>query len=313
LCVRLFTRRRILSSGAFLLAHRLPGFEQQEQPTFSSDVRVVSVLANVLDKHGGIVRDLNKEDFTISEDGREQSIRYFARQSDLPLTLGLLVDTSMSQERVLDAERAASFRFLDEVLRESKDNVFIMQFDLAVLTRQEMTSSYKELNDALASVNTPTRRELENGGDRGTLLYDALIQASKQTRQTGRGRKALIVLTDGYDNGSDATLEEAIQAAVRSETLVYAILFTDAHLGGSTGRHVLERLAKDTGGGFFEVSKHQSIDQIYSVIQDELRNQYNLGYVSDRPATVPELRKIQLKTTRKDVVVQARDRYWAGS
>jgi VWFA-related protein len=301
------SRRQFILYGALLFA---PGSFAQDA-TFTSDVKVVSVLANVMDKHGAIVRGLTKDDFVVLEDGRPQTIRYFSRESDLPLTLGLMVDTSMSQARVLDAERSASFRFLDQVLRETKDKVFIMQFDLAVMLRQELTSSYKDLNDALSSVDTPTRRELENGGDRGTLLYDALVKASKEIMQTQRGRKALILLTDGNDNGSDATLADSIDAAQRADTLVYSILFSGAPFEGGDGRRILERLSGQTGGGFFEVSRKQSIDQIYAVIQDELRSQYNLGYISDRPAKISEFRKIQLKTDQKGLLVQARDRYWA--
>jgi VWFA-related protein len=304
------SRRQLVFGGAFLFGASSLARAQQDA-TFSTDVKVVSVLANVMDKHGAIVRGLTKDDFVVLEDGRPQTIRYFSRESDLPLTIGLMVDTSMSQARVLDAERSASFHFLDQVLRESKDKVFIMQFDLAVLTRQELTSSYKDLNDALSSVDTPTRRELRNGGDRGTLLYDALVKASKEDMQSQHGRKALIVLTDGEDNGSDATLTDSIDAAQRTDTLIYSILFSDSPFGGRDGRRVLERLSSETGGGFFEVSKRQTIDQIYNIIQDELRSQYNLGYVSDQPVNRSEFRKIQLKTNQKGLLVQARDRYWA--
>jgi VWFA-related protein len=283
----------------------------QEPPTFSTNVKVISVLANVKDKHGAIIRDLTKNDFTLLEDSRPQTISYFTRQSDLPLTLGLLIDTSMSQERVLDAERSASFRFLDQILRDNKDHVFIVQFDVAVMTRQELTSSYKDLNDALASVNTPTRNEAISGGERGTRLYDAVVAESKDVMHAQHGRKALIVLTDGDDNGSDATLADSIDAAQRADTLVYSIYFSDAGFGGRDGRGVLERLSRETGGGFFEVSKKRSIDQIYGVIQDELRSQYSLGYMSDRPVRIPEFRKIQLKANDKGLVVQARERYWA--
>ncbi len=280
----------------------------RQEPTFTTDVRVVSILANVLDKHGAIISGLNQSDFQILEDGRPQTIRYFSRQTDLPLTLGLMIDTSMSQDRVLDSERSASFRFLDQVLREKQDKVFIVQFDIAILTRQELTSSYRDLNDALSSVNTPTRRELMNGGDRGTLLYDALVKASKDVMQPQTGRKALIVLTDGEDNGSDLTLADSIDAAQRADTLVYSIYFSES---GGFGRRVLERLSAETGGGFFEITKKRSVDDIYSIIQNELRGQYNLGYVSDKPVTVGEFRKIQLKTSGKGLTVQARDRYWA--
>lgn len=301
----------LLSTASLLAASSRGGSTGQQTPTFSTNVKVVSVLANVMDKHGAIIRNLTKDDFVLLEDGRPQTISYFAQQSDLPLTLGLLVDTSMSQARVLDAERSASFHFLDQILRENKDHIFIVQFDVAVMTRQELTSSYKELNEALASVNTPTRHELEGGGARGTLLYDALVQASKDVMQPQQGRKALIVLTDGDDNGSDATLADAIDAAQKADTLVYSILFSDAGFGGRDGKNVLERLSHETGGGFFAVSRKQSIDQIYGVIQDELRSQYNLGYTADRPVRIPEFRKIQLKTNDKGLTVQARERYWA--
>jgi VWFA-related protein len=283
----------------------------QETPTFTVGVNVVNVLANIMDKHGAIIRDLQQPNFAILEDGRAETIRYFARQTDLPLTLGLLVDTSMSQERVLDAERTASFHFLDQVLREKKDQIFIMQFDLAVMTRQPLTSSYKDLNDALSQVNTPTRNELQNGGNRGTLLFDAVVEASDKIMREQQGRKALILLTDGDDNGSDATLESAVEAGQRGDTLIFSILFSDSGIGHGPGRRILERLSRDTGGGFFEVSKKLPIDQIFDAIQDELRSQYSLGYVSDKPPAIGEFRKIELKVDKPGLVVQARNRYWA--
>jgi len=283
----------------------------QETPTFTVGVNVVNVLANIMDKHGAIVKDLEQPDFTILEDGRPETIRYFARQTDLPLTLGLLVDTSMSQEHVLNAERAASFRFLDQVLREKKDQIFIMQFDLAVMTRQPLTSSYKDLNDALSQVDTPTRNELQNGGNRGTLLFDAVVEASDKIMRKQQGRKALILLTDGDDNGSDATLENAVDAAQRGDTLIFSILFSDSGIGHGPGRGILEHLSHETGGGFFEVSKKLTIDQIFDAIQDELRSQYSLGYVSDKPPSIGGFRKIQLKVDKPGLVVQARNRYWA--
>jgi VWFA-related protein len=283
----------------------------QETPTFTVGVNVVNVLANIMDKHGAIIRDLEQPDFTILEDGRPETLRYFARQTDLPLTLGLLVDTSMSQEHVLNAERAASFRFLDQVLREKKDQIFIMQFDLAVMTRQPLTSSYKDLNDALSQVDTPTRNELQSGGNRGTLLFDAVVEASDKIMRKQQGRKALILLTDGDDNGSDATLENATDAAQRGDTLIFSILFSDSGIGHGPGKSILEHLSHETGGGFFEVSKKLTIDQIFDAIQDELRSQYSLGYVSDKPPSIGEFRKIQLKVDKPALVVQARNRYWA--
>jgi VWFA-related protein len=243
------------------------------------------------------------------ENGRPQTIRYFARESDLPLTIGLMVDTSMSQRRVLNAERGASFRFLDQILRETKDHVFIMQFDMNVQFRQGLTSSRRDLDSALAFVDTPTRRELMNQRGGGTLLYDAVVTASKDVMKAQGGRKALIVLSDGEDFGSDSSLSDAIEAAQRADTLIYAILFSDSN--SATGRRAMMRMSKETGAGFFEVTKKQGIEEIFDVIQEELRTQYSLGYVSDEPVRISEFRKLQLTTKRPGLIVQARDRYWA--
>ena len=300
----------------------------QEEVTFSTDVKVVNLLATVTNKKGEIIRDLTKDDFSVSENGRPQTIRYFSQQSDLPLTLGLMVDTSMSQQRVIEAERAASFRFLDRVLRENKDQVFIMQFDATVQMRQELTSSHQKLEEALSFVDTPTRNELRNQSGGGTLLYDAVIKASTGVTKNQRGRKALIVLSDGVDVGSEASLAAAIEAAQRADTLVYSILFSDPDaygiplgsilrhrsipipLSSPDGRGALMRLAKETGGGFFEVSKKLPIEQTFDRIQEELRNQYSIGYVSDKPASGTAFRAVHINLKEKGMVVQARAGYF---
>jgi VWFA-related protein len=185
---------------------------------------------------------------------------------------------------------------------------------MAVQLSQDLTSSRKQLEDTLPLVDTPTRDELRMEGTRGgTLLYDAVKKASNEIMKKRTGRKALIVLSDGGENGSEATLEEAIDAAQLSDTLVYSILFADSQYqgyGGPNGRAILKRLSKETGGGFYEVSKRQSIDQIFDLIQDELRSQYSMGYVPDEPVTVSEFRRIRLTTKQPGLVVQARDRYW---
>jgi len=303
------SRRRFVISAAslFLRAARAPA---QQDAVFSSDVQVVNLLATVRNKNHEILRDLTKDDFQILENGRPQTIRYFTRESDLPLTIGLMVDTSMSQVKVLDAERGASLRFLDEVLRENKDHVFIMQFDLTVQTRQPLTGSRRDLNQSLAYVDTPTRNQLRSQYGGGTLLFDSIVDASQDIMKKQQGRKALIVLSDGGENGSDATLSDAIEAAQRAETLIYTILFSDGSYGSNPG--IMQRLAKETGGGYFEVSKKLTIDQVFALIQEDLRSQYGIGFVSDRPAPVSEFRKIQLTLKRPGLVVQSRDRYWAG-
>ncbi len=308
-----FTRRAFLLSGAAAcLARRAPA---QQEPVFSTEVKVVDVLATVRDKKGAIVSTLDRDDFSIVEDGRPQTIRYFARETDLPLTIGLMVDTSASQRRVLDAERGASFRFLDQVLRENKDQVFIMQFDSAVQLRQPLTSNRRQLNDSLSYVDTETEAELrlQNGG--GTMLYDAVAKASNEIMKGRQGRKALILLTDGVDFGSYGTADQAITAAQRSDTLVFSILYSDpgayGPFGGPDGRGVLEKISSETGGGFFEVSKKRTIDRIFDDLEAELRSQYNLGYVSDQPVRISEFRTVHISVKEKGLVVQARHRYWA--
>lgn len=306
-------RREFLFSTV-LLAGRRAIAQTGDGVTFTTSVKVVNVIASVRMKSGEIVRDLAKDDFTILENGRHQTIRYFSRETDLPLTIGLLVDTSMSQRRVLDAERSATFRFLDEVLREDKDHVFLMQFDMVVRTPVELTSSRKKLDDALPYVDTPARAELRSQSGGGTLLYDAVVQASNEIMAKQGGRKCLIIMSDGGENGSDATLDAAVQAAQRADTLIYSILFADPGFymgGGPDGRKILMRLSRDTGGGFFEVSKKHTIDGIFSAIEDEIRSQYSIGYISDVPVRISEFRKLQLTTDRKGLVVQARGEYWA--
>src|SRR5277367_5394751 len=237
----------------------------QDEPTFSTDVKVVNVLATVRTKSGQLVNDLTKDDFSLIENKRPENIRYFSRESDLPLTIGLMVDTSMSQTRVLEKERSASFQFVDQVLREGKDKVFVTQFDLAVLTRQPLTSSRRDLEKTLPFVDTPSKSELRSQRGGGTLLFDAVVQAAREIMSGQRNRKAMIILSDGGDNGSDQTLTSAIEAALRSDTIIYSILFSDATyyggFGDAGGKTAMMRLAKETGGTFFEVSKKQSIGQ----------------------------------------------------
>jgi VWFA-related protein len=305
------SRRSLLTSAAALFALRARS-AAQDPSTFSTDVKLVNLFSAVRTKKGEYIHDLNKEDFVLLENGRPQTIQFFSRESDLPLTLGLMVDTSMSQRKILESERSASFRFLDQVLRESKDHVFIMQFDSSIQLRQPLTSSFRDLNESLSYVDTPTYNELRQQAGGGTRLYDAVVKASSDTMKNQTGRKALILLTDGVDFGSEATVADAVEAAQRSDTLIYSILFMGEYEWGSpSGRTPLVRMASETGGAFYEVSKKLNIARIFELIQQELRSQYSIGYVSDQPVRVSEFRKIQLTTNRRDLIVQARDRYWA--
>jgi len=295
----MLSRREIIQAALFAL----------QDPTFTSAVKVVSLLVSVKNKKGELNPDLERANFQVPEDGRPQKVRYFARQTDLPLTIGLLIDVSLSQEHVLDAERSACFRFLDQVLRPRQDKVFITQFDSRIITRQELTSSWKDLNDSLSAVETPSHKQLGQGIGTGTRVFDTVLEAATIMKPV-QGRKAVIILSDGDDNDSEANLDSAIEAALKADMLIYSILFTDG-FGGGAGQHALEKMAYETGGAYFAVSKKLSIDQIFDRIQTELRSQYNIGYVSDKAVDIPEFRKLQVATTDKSFKVQTRTRYWA--
>jgi VWFA-related protein len=221
---------------------------QEGQPKIAVEVKTVSVLATVRDKHGKIVSNLTKDDFQLDEDGRPQTINYFAHESDLPLRLGLLVDTSLSQRKVLDQERSASYSFLDKLLRQDKDLAFVIHFDREVELLQDFTPSRPQLQAALQKLSTPQfdggggsngggggsgngggggggRSRGSRGG--GTLLYDAIFLGSDELMSKQQGRKALIILSDGVDHGSRETMAEAIATAQRADTIIYSILFAD--------------------------------------------------------------------------------------
>ncbi len=353
----MISRRSLLRAAVLAPAARLLRSAPQEPaPKFSAGVKVVNLFATVRDKKGQIVRDLNKDDFVLDEDDRPQTIRYFARETDLPLTIGLLVDTSGSTRRVLPDERSASYRFLEQVLRPEKDQAFVIHFDFDVELLQDLTSSRQKLEKALDELETGQgrpqwgqrgqqgpygypgggRRGGPGGGRRGggTSLYDAVLLASDELMRKQSGRKALILLTDGMDNGSKVSLSQAVEAAQRADTLAYSILFEDPELGWSgvpaggmgrrggwggrpmprmertDGRAVLEQISRETGGRFFEVSKRQTIQKVFADIEEDLRNQYSLGYTPETSETSGAYHRIHLTTKQKGLTVQTREGYY---
>jgi VWFA-related protein len=332
------------------------------KPDLTSVVKVVNVPATVRDKKGALVKNLTKNDFALAEDDHPQEIKYFVLDNDLPITIGLLVDTSMSQRRVLSSERTASYDFLNQMLHQDKDRASVIHFDHEVEMLQELTSDRKKLEDSLKLLETPDEESGSGGGygrgghgrgGAGTLLYDAVYLASNEVMKKQQGHKALIILSDGVDRGSKETLEDAIEAAQRSDTLVYSILFADrdeqggGHYGGGgygghggwggggmggggpmggggggghrrqpeedrpDGKKILTRISKETGARMFEVSKKLPIDMVYAQIQDELRNQYSLGYSPNGMDAALGYHKLTVTTKNKDLVVQARDGFYA--
>jgi VWFA-related protein len=292
----------------------LSGAWAQDVPTFSASANLVSLLATVHDHDGRIVNNLTADDFVLLEDGVPQKIRYFSRESDLPLMICLLVDTSRSQKRVLGEESQASYTFLDQVLREGKDQACVVHFDTRVETLQGLTSSRAELQAALARLSIPDQL--------ATLIYSAVRDSSENIMRSQLGRKAFILLTDGVAFKDPRSLETAIEFAQRNDTIVYSIRFSDdtrihpirAPFRAAMKEHgklVLERMARETGGVSYNVSKDHTIEDIYAQIEDALRNQYSIGYAPIRPSADGKYHKIKLMTKDSHLVVTARDGYYA--
>ncbi|WP_353071909.1 VWA domain-containing protein [Tunturiibacter gelidiferens] len=199
--------------------------------TIAVDARLVNLPVVVRDKKGALIQNLTKDDFTLQVDGKAQTIRYFDKDTNLPLTLGLLVDTSQSQRGVLDEERTASSTFLDQMLTNPKDQAFIVQFARQTELLQDLTTSRPLLQRALKEIDTPAPASADDDSDSrshsrgGTVLYDALFLASDELMSKQTGRKALIILSDGVDRNSKENLVRSIEAAQRADTIIYAIYF----------------------------------------------------------------------------------------
>ncbi len=205
--------------------------QEPDTPTLEVNVKVVTLPVTVRDKHGKLITNLGKDDFILTEDGRPQTIKYFNLDTKLPLTLGLLVDTSRSMSSVLDQERSASEKFLDQMLTDPQDRAFLIHFDYQVELLEDVTSSKDKLRAGLKELEVGSERsDSDDGTDSGsrrhrggTQLYDAIYLASNELMKKLQGRKSLIILSDGVDRGSKESLAEAVEAAERAETVVYAI------------------------------------------------------------------------------------------
>jgi len=302
--------------------------QDQSAATLKVNVNVVQLFFNVKDKRGALIPSLTKNDFQILEDGKPQTIKYFAAESNLPLTLGILIDSSGSQARVLDMEKQVGGEFLNQILRE-KDLAFVIDFDVNVELLQDFTSSTRLLKAALnsARINTaggsgtgipglgggtvPTQ-----GAPRGTLLYDAVYLASHDELAQQVGRKAMILLTDGQDEGSQLKIKDAIEAAQKSDSIVYVLLCADrgfyGGFGGYSGEGEMKKLTQETGGRVIEVgNKYEKLKEGFDQIANELRSQYNIGYSPTNAVLDGTFRKIEIHATNKDYKIQSRAGYYA--
>jgi VWFA-related protein len=301
--------------------------QDQSVSTLKVNVNVVQLFFNVKDKHGALIPALTKNDFDVLEDGKPQTIKYFTAESNLPLTLGILIDSSGSQQRVLDMEKEVGGQFLNEILRP-KDLAFVISFDVNVELLQDFTNSSRDLRMALnkARINTgggscggvpgigggPVPC---SGSPKGTLLYDGVYLAGHDELANQVGRKAMIILTDGEDQGSQLTIRDAIEAAQKADSIVYVLLIADRGfygLMGYSGDSAMKKLAGETGGRVIEVgNKYEKLKQAFDQIAQELRSQYNIGYTPVNSKLDGSFRRVEIHPKNKDYKIQARNGYYA--
>jgi Ca-activated chloride channel family protein len=290
---------------------------QQQVTTLKVVTRLVAISAVVKTKDGTAQEGLTKDDFVLKQDGKEVPIHYFSRGSEVPLSLALMVDTSGSQETFIGDESLASDVFFETMLSRPEDRAMLVQFDTTVLQLKSMTNSASALHFALSRMN---QRAAAKGG---TLLYDAVYAVAKEALANQTGRKAMVILSDGGDNGSRRSLDEAIEQAQRADVQVYSILYSmfKGLSGGNTGRppeadpglEALKKLSESTGGHVFTVSRTTSLREIFAQIADDLRLQYELGY-NPPPDTRPNsYHKLELKAKDKKLTVQARKGFFQPS
>ena len=301
--------------------------EDNQKPgeTLKVNVNVVQLFFNVKDKHGALIPNLTKDDFNIAEDSKPQTIKYFTAESNLPLTLGMMIDSSGSQRNVIDMEKEVGGAFLKQILTD-KDEAYVMSFDISVDLLQDFTRDTHRLQAALnkAKVNV----DVTSGGipgmgggpvptrnAPGTLLYDAVYLSAHDMLSKETGRKAMILLTDGQDEGSRLKIQDAIEAAQKADAIVYVLLCADrgfyGGFGGYSGEGEMRKLTEQTGGRVINVgNKFDKLREAFDQIANELRSQYNVGYTPTNLKQDGTYRKIEIKN-KQNYKIQARAGYYA--
>jgi VWFA-related protein len=276
-------------------------------------VNIVNLFATVRDKHKAIITGLKQDDFQVYEDGQPQEITYFSAESNLPITLGILLDTSGSEYFMLSGEKEAGSRFLARVLRKG-DLAMVMTFDTDVDLLADFTDDRGVLDRAInrAQINAPSggmiaQGPLPSSGSGGTNFYDAVYLAAHEKLSGEAGRKAIVVLTDAEDTGSKLRLSDAIEAAQRTDTVVHILLV--AADGGD--QDVARKLTDDTGGRMIVVRSEKNLEQAFDQISEELRSQYTVGYTPTNKKHDGTYRKIKVEMKNKDYSVLTRRGYYA--
>jgi len=312
-----------LTCAAVLLAQNPPQKQVEDLPSIRVNVDVVNILAAVRDKKGALVPNLEKQDFTVLENGKPQEIKYFTRETDLPLTIGLLVDVSRSQENLIGIEQNAAYQFLAQVLGK-KDEAFLIMFGEESELLQDYTNSARLLQEGLQQLRVsggvggfgpgpvPTV-----GQPRGTVLYDAVYLAATEKLRTEVGRKVIVVITDGVDEGSKLSIKEAVEGAQKADAVIYSIDYSDPRFYGpfggfgGGGEAALRQMSDETGGHVFKVDRRHTLDDVFKELQDEMRSQYSIGYTPSNDVKDGSYRKLDIKLSNKDYKAQARKGYYA--
>jgi VWFA-related protein len=315
---------RALACGAALAiaVPALPQAANQGQtptqgPVIRTEVNLVNLFVTVRDKNKRIVTDLKQEDFKVTEDGHDEKISFFSKEMALPITLGLLLDTSGSEQFMLGAIQDAGGRFLRRVLRKG-DEAMIISFDTDVDLLSDFTDDRGQLDRAIskARINSPAGGYIAGNpgpiGGRdipGTTLYDAIYLACGDKLNGEAGRKAIVIVTDAQDEGSKVRVEEAIEAAQRTDTVIHVLLVADPRFGGNAG--VAHRLTDETGGRLIVVNSEKKLEEAFDQISEELRSQYTLGYYPTNSQKDGKFRRIRVETPNHDYKVLTRKGYYA--
>ena len=297
----------------------MPQEPAPQTPVIKSEVNLVSLFATVRDKKKHIIPSLKMEDFKIFEDDQEQKVAFFSNERALPITLGLLIDTSGSEENRLPAEQEAATSFLNQVLRKG-DEAMVISFGADVDLLSDFTDDRARLDRAIRStrINAPNVSltnpgplppESRTRGLRGTAFYDAVWVACSEKLATEAGRKALVIITDAEDNGSKVQLNEAIEVAERTDAVVHILLVHDPGYG--TRPDVARKMAEETGGRVIDVGSMKHLQEAFHQIAEELRDQYTLSYYPSNAARDGKFRKIKVETIDKELKVLARRGYYA--
>jgi len=305
-----------LAAGTTLQA--LPQEPSQQPPVIRTQVSLVNLFVTVRDKSKRIVTDLKQDDFKVAEDGQPQQIAFFSKEVTLPITLAMLLDTSGSEQYMLGSIQDAGSRFMERVLRKG-DEALVMSFDSDVDLLSDFTDDRGQINRAIhkARINTPSGGSIASNpgpiGSRqitGTALYDAIYLACNEKLNTEAGRKAVLIVTDAQDEGSKVRLEEAVEAAQRTDTVVHILLVADPHFGGGNGS-VAHKLTEETGGRTIVVNSEKHLAEAFDQISEELRSQYTLGYYPTNATHDGKFRKIKVEMNNHDLKVLARKGYYA--